>query len=555
MMNRHFLRKYMNKIVYGTLITVFLVVAFWQVQPTIGSDKIFEQVRKFDYVLQTAYRNYVDDVDAEKLTEAAIEGMLNELDVHSVYISAEEMQAVNESFEGSFEGIGVQFDIINDTITIISPLEDGPSEMLGIQPGDKIVSIDGEDAVGIPRSEVPKKLKGPKGTKVKVEIARRGEPKLIEYSITRDQIPFNSVSASYMIPNTDIGVVSIARFAGTTFKELIDALNELAPQGMEKLILDLRGNPGGFLDQAFRISNEFLPENDTIVFTKSRDGKFDEAYMSEPNGVLSDIPVIVLINQGSASASEIVSGALQDHDRGLIVGTTSFGKGLVQRQYKNPDGSAFRITISKYYTPSGRSIQRPYEDEDDYRNLVGRIDLEEGDYWDNGIEKIKKAAAKDSTVVFDSLPIYYTEKGRPVLGGGGIMPDYIINADTTRLTDLSVDFRRNRLLYEFANDYIAANGDQFDAKYGNNFNQFISEFELTSDMKKSLKKTAESRDIEWDEDEYEKDEDWIELEFKSNIARIKWDGDHERQVLVPIDRQLQKAITLFPKAQELADND
>jgi carboxyl-terminal processing protease len=426
--------------------------------------------------------------------------------------------------------------------------------MLGIQPGDKIVNIDGENAVGIPRSEVPKKLKGPKGSIVEVDIYRRGEEKLISYKITRDKIPLNSVSAKYMIPETDIGVVAISKFSATTYNELIDALNELAPQGMEKLILDLRGNPGGYLDQAFKMSDQFLPAGDTIVFTKSRDGKFDETYVSQPGGILNDLPVIVMVNQGSASASEIVSGAIQDHDRGLVVGTTSFGKGLVQRQYRNGDGSAFRLTISRYYTPSGRSIQRPYEDADDYRNLVGRLDLEEGNYWENGIERIREAAAKDSTVVFDSLPIYYTDNGRPVLGGGGITPDYIIMADTSKLTDLSVDFRKTRLLYEFANDYLNSNDREFNSKYGSDFNKFNREFKLSSDIVKQLKAAAESRDIEWDNDEFNKDRDWVELEFKSNIARIKWDGDRERQVLVPIDRQIKKAVTLFPQAVKLARN-
>ncbi|GAB5465287.1 MAG: S41 family peptidase [Candidatus Kapaibacteriales bacterium] len=544
----------MNKIVYGSLIAVFIAVGIWQVQPTIGGDSVFEQLKKYDYVFQTAYRNYVDEVDPEKLTEAAIQGMLDELDVHSVYITADEMKGVDESFTGHFFGIGVEFDIINDTVTIISPLDGGPSAALGIQAGDKIVTIDDEDAVGIPRSDVPKKLKGPKDTKVKIEVFRRGEPKLLTYNIIRDKIPLNSVTAKYMVPDTDIGVVSISRFAGTTFDELIDALNELAPMGMQKLVLDLRGNPGGYLTQAFKIANEFLPANDTIVFTKSRDAKFDEVYLSQPGGQLLNYPVIVLINQGSASASEIVSGALQDHDRGLIVGTTSFGKGLVQRQYKNGDGSAFRITISKYYTPSGRSIQRPYEDADDYRNLVGRLDLEEGNYFENGLSKIKAAAAKDSTVVFDSLPIYRTDNGRSVLGGGGITPDYIINPDTSRLSDLSVDFRRNRMLYELANEYLRENEKSFESKYARNFDKFNKDFKVDSGILKMMKKKAESLEIEWSDDDYQKDKEWIELEFKSNIARVVWDRDHERQVLIPIDRQLNQAVTLFPKAIELAKN-
>jgi carboxyl-terminal processing protease len=345
------MRKYII-IISAVFIGVMLGVVF---QPLISGDSIYQQTKKLDYVLNTVLKNYVDDVDTQKLVEAAIKGMLGELDPHSVYISADDMKKVEEDFQGSFEGIGIEFDVINDTITVVSPIPDGPSEKVGVQPGDKIIKIDGENAVGIDRGEVPKKLKGPKGTVVKVDIIRGNNPEVFSYAITRDKIPLNSVDGSFIIDGTDVGVVMVNRFSATTHNEVVEALKQLKAQGMKKLILDLRSNPGGYLNQAFLMADEFLPRGDTIVYTKGRLSQFDEAYVAGGDEEFEKLPLIVLINAGSASASEIVSGAIQDLDRGLIVGETSFGKGLVQRQFEVGDGSAFRLTISRYYTPSGRS--------------------------------------------------------------------------------------------------------------------------------------------------------------------------------------------------------
>ncbi|MBS4029344.1 MAG: S41 family peptidase, partial [Ignavibacteriales bacterium] len=397
-----------------TVAALFLGVAL---QSVISGDNIYQQMNKFAEVLNNANKNYVDEVDTQKLVEAAINGMLGELDPHSVYIPASQMQKVNEDFQGSFEGIGIEYDIINDTLTVVSPIPGGPSEALGILAGDKIVKIDDSSAIAIKRDNVPKKLRGKKGTRVRVEIVRSEEKKHLEFEIIRDKIPIYTVDVSFML-DSEIGYVSVNRFAATTHQEFVDAVNKLKLQGMKKLILDLRNNPGGYLEQAFQMADEFLPAGKKIVYTKGRQASFNEEYFSSGKGKYNDITLIVLVNQGSASASEIVSGAVQDWDRGLIVGETTFGKGLVQRQFPLPDGASFRLTTARYYTPTGRLIQRPYgKDKTAYRQEVLEREEEEG-------ENLEHTAEADST-----RPQYKTSIGRTVYGGGGITPDFVVKAE------------------------------------------------------------------------------------------------------------------------------
>lgn len=539
----------MKKKAFLILVGLFVGVAIGVIlTPVISQDNFYNQIEKYQFVFGTAVKNYVDDVDSQRLTEAAIEGMLNELDPHSVYISAEKMKAVEEDFQGSFDGIGVQFDIINDTITVISPIAGGPSESLGIMSGDKIIMIDGEEAVGMDRDEVPKKLRGPKGTIVKVDIKRGTNPKLINFEIVRDKIPLYSVDASFIVDETDIGVVVVNRFSATTHQEMVEALRKLKSQGMKRLILDLRNNPGGYLNQAHLMANEFLKRGDTIVYTKGRRPQFDEVMRANGSGEFIDLPIIVMINHGSASASEIVSGAVQDLDRGLVVGTTSFGKGLVQRQFPIGDGSAFRLTISRYYTPSGRSIQRPYEDKVQYRRLFGRLELEEGSNIEHSLEAIKNNNA-DGNIDFDSIPLYYTRSGRTVIGGGGITPDYVVKSDT--LTDFSVQLRRNRIVNEFVTNSMK-NGEDVRKKYENNFRSFLKSFNLTDAEFAEFRKLVESKDIEWNQEEFERDKTFIMTDIKSTLSRIIWDRDRNMQVFYDIDRQFQTALTLFPEAEKIS---
>lgn len=545
----------MKKYTIGFLVLTAGIFIGFRIQSMMSGDNVFEQMKKFDFIFNTAYRNYVDEVDTGKLMEGAIEGMLGTLDPHSTYMSADEMKSVREDFQGSFDGIGVEFDMINDTITIISPIQDGPSEKLGIQAGDKIVKIDGENATGLSRDQVPKKLRGVKGTKVAVDIKRAGTKDLLHYEIIRDKIPLNTVNASYMIDKTNIGFIQVDRFAATTHSEMMDAVRNLKKQGMKQLILDLRGNPGGYLNQAFEMADEFLPAGDTIVFTKARKSENDELYMSSRAGELEDIPVIVMVNAGSASASEIVSGAIQDLDRGLVVGTTSYGKGLVQRQFETGDGSAFRVTIARYYTPSGRCIQRPYKDKDDYRKLVGRLELEEGDNMTHSLDKIKKEEAKKAgkeKINMDSIPIYYTKSGRPLLGGGGITPDYVVKADTSRLTALVSQFFGKSLYNDFVSSYmVSPNGQALKAKYQANFTDYLRNFKVTKEMSDEFVKLGKTKITDWKDSEFETDKEYVNLIIKANIARVIWNRSSFLQVTSSIDRQLNKAVNLFDEAEKI----
>ncbi len=557
------MRKYF---LIGGAIVLGVVLGFY-IQPVFSGDNIYQQMKKVEFVLNTAVKNYVDEVDTQKLVESAIKGMLGELDVHSVFISAEDMKKVNEDFQGSFEGIGVEFDILNDTLTVVSPIPGGPSEMLGVMSGDKIIKIDGDNVVGIDRSEVPKKLKGPKGTIVKIDVKRGHQTDLVHFAITRDKIPLNTVDASFMIDGTDVGVVIINRFAATTHQEMMEALGKLKTEGMKKLVLDLRGNPGGYLNQAYQMADEFLNKGDTIVFTKGRKPTFDELYVSSGGVQYSKIPLIVMVNAGSASASEIVSGAIQDLDRGLIVGETSFGKGLVQRQYEIGDGSTFRLTIAKYYTPTGRCIQRPYKDKDKYRHLFGRLELEEGSYIENAIPKIKKQVAelnekmekenkekktKNEIISIDSLPLYKTKKGRTVFGGGGITPDVIVKSDT--ITKLGVDLRRKNLFLEFTSSYVNGKGSHIKDKYINNFSSFLRNYQISQDVMNEFKALAESKEIKWDAELFKADKEFIEKSLKAQIARTIWDRNKFLQILYTMDKQLDKAKDLFPEAEKLSKN-
>ncbi|MES2765334.1 MAG: S41 family peptidase [Bacteroidota bacterium] len=530
-----------KKAVYGLTALGAGVLIGFIAQPTFSGDNVLQQSKKFNDVLNNTYKNYVDDVDSQKLVEAAIKGMLNELDPHSVYIPAEQMKKVEEDFRGSFDGIGVEFDIVKDTITIVSPISGGPSEALGIQSGDKIIKIDGEKAVGLTREDVPKKLRGPKGTKVMVSIKRAGEPNILDFHITRDKIPLYSVDASFIIDGTDVGYIAANRFAATTHEEIVTAARDLRGQGMKRMILDLRGNPGGFLDQAFKITDEFVSGGKKIVFTKGRREEFNDDFISTDGGEFENIPLVVMINEGSASASEIVSGAIQDLDRGLVVGETSFGKGLVQRQYELGDGSAYRLTISRYYTPSGRTIQRDYKDKDKYRGLEGRAELEEGETA-TSVDKLSKTDT--------NRPVFKTSGGRTVLGGGGIVPDYVIKSDT--VTPLSVAIRRKNLFWEFTDDYLKGKGSSIRSTYISDYNKFLKGFTITDAILNDFKAVAQKDSIEWNETQAKTDNQFLRTSLKATIARAIWGNKGYTPVFVTMDKQVQKALQLFPEAQKIA---
>ncbi len=520
----------------AALVVVSLLTGM-QINNVISGDSIFEQLKKFQDVLSIAEKYYVDDIDTQKLTESAITGMLSTLDPHSVYIPANQVQKINEEFQGSFEGIGVEYDVVNDTLLVVSPIPRGPSEALGILAGDKILKINDSSSIGIKREDVPKKLRGPKGTHVKVSIYRPGDRDLIDYDIVRDKIPLYSVDVAYMV-NDEIGYVSVNRFSQTTNDEFVEALTKLRNQGMKKLILDLRNNPGGYLEQAYKMVDNLLPKGKKVVYTKGRRSEFDEEYTSA-GGNFTDVSLIVLVNPGSASASEIVSGAIQDWDRGLIVGETTFGKGLVQRQYELQDKSAFRLTIARYYTPSGRLIQRPYgKDREEYRNAPFEKNESEG-------ENLEHREESDS-----SRPVFKTAGGRKVLGGGGITPDYIVKAE--KADTLIEQLLRKGTFGEFKRPYMDATGKHLRQEYEKELKKYQSEFSVTNDMLNEFQSVAKKEKIVIDHSQFEKDKKFIEARIKAEIARDIWGNEGWFTIMRSEDIQFQKAMTLFPEAAKIA---
>jgi carboxyl-terminal processing protease len=504
----------------------------------ISGDSIRDQTIKFQDVLSLAVKNYVEDIDTQKLTESAITGMLGQLDPHSVYIPASQLHRVQEEFQGSFEGIGVEFQVLNDTLLVVAAIPGGPSEALGIQSGDKILKIDDTSAVGITQEQVPKKLRGPKGTKVRVSVLRTGIAGLLEFEITRDKIPLYTVDASFMA-TSDIGYIRVTRFAATTHDEFVEGVTKLRKEGMKRLILDLRENAGGFLDQAIKISDELMPQGRKIVYTKGRGPQSDDEYLSTGGGHFQDLPLILLVNAGSASASEIVAGAVQDWDRGLIVGETTFGKGLVQRQYDLRDGSAVRITTARYYTPSGRLIQRPWG-KDLVKYLRGVRDREEAE-GDN----LSHEAEKDS-----AHPVYKTMGGRKVYGGGGITPDYLVKSE--RLNEYTIQLWSRQVFLQFADQYADTHGSELKNEYGRDIPSFVKNFTVTEDMREKVLAIAKAKGIEFKKDLYEKDSKYITAYIRAFLARRVWGNEGWSRVMLEEDGQYNKAVALFPEAEKIA---
>jgi carboxyl-terminal processing protease len=525
---------------------LLMAVLFWTtlihtpilVQAQQKSTTINQQIMKFNDVLNLAYRNYVDTVDINNLTESAIRGLLSRLDPHSVYIPAKQQEDETDKFKGNYAGIGVLFKIVNDTITVLAPSINGPSEKLGIRCNDKIVKINNENAVGLKQSDVPPKLRGEEGTRVTVHIKRDGSPDLIPYTITRDAVAIKSVDAAYMLDGGEVGYVYVNKFAATTTAEVVEATQRLKKQGMKKMILDLRSNGGGLLGQAFALADEFIPLGKTIVFTKTRGGQVGESFVSTRGGALEQIPLVVLINSGSASASEIVSGAMQDLDRGLVVGETSFGKGLVQIPYTLADGSAVRITTARYFTPSGRCIQRDYRDKSKYYALEGRADVEEGLNLDHKGEK-------DST-----RPKYRTISGRVVYGGGGIVPDYVVKSDTA--SKLMQSLFRSALYIEFCDKYVLANGNALRETYNRDIAQYLQKFELDEKAMNDLRVLAKSRKVEWDEAEFKTNEDFLKRFLKGWLTTYLWTASNEFAEVYMQRKEVDKAVALFPEAMKVA---
>ena len=475
---------------------------------------------------------YVDETDEGKLVESAIIGMLEELDPHSTYSNAEEVKKMNEPLQGNFDGIGIQFNMAEDTLFVIQPVSGGPSEKVGIRAGDRITHVNDTLIAGVKMTtdDITRRLKGPKGTKVNVKVVRKGVDELLSFTIERDKIPVYSLDASYMM-TPKIGYIKINRFGATTHQEFMDALASLKGQGLQDLILDLQGNGGGYLNAAIDIANEFLGAGELIVYTEGRRNPRRE-FFAKGDGKHQSGRVVVLVDEFSASASEIVAGAVQDWDRGLVVGRRSFGKGLVQRPIDLPDGSMIRLTVARYYTPAGRCIQKPYESIEQYNaDLIERYNRGE-------------MMSADSIHFPDSLKCTTLKKGRTVYGGGGIMPDYFVPVDTTLFTKYHSQLSNKGVLLKVHFQLIDVHREEWTKKYAD-YAVFSREFDLDDKMMQQLIEEGEKEGVKFDEEQYRKSEPLIKLQLKALIARDLWDMNEYYHTINVVNESVKKALELL----------
>jgi carboxyl-terminal processing protease len=494
-----------------------------------------ETTEKFSTLLNYIDLMYVDSVNGSDLTEKAIVHLLEELDPHSVYLSKEEVQSANEPLMGSFDGIGIQFNIHQDTIMVVEPIQGGPSEKLGIRSGDKIVKIDGENVagIGIKNSDVMKKLKGPKGTKVTVGIERNNSEELYYYNIIRDKIPIYSIDAAYMAA-PGIGYIKISRFAQTTAEEMRKAISELKAEGMKDLVIDLQGNGGGLLDIAVEMCDEFISGDRLLVYTEGRSFPRDERRANpKTQGSFEKGRLVVLLDESSASASEILSGAVQDWDRGLLVGRRSFGKGLVQRPVRLPDGSVVRLTVQKYYTPAGRCIQKPYEEG------LDEYEMDKEKRFKNG-----ELFSLDSLNLPDSLKYFTNLKKRAVYGGGGILPDVFVPLDTTENSTYFSELLRTGVNNDWVMTYVNANRTDLLAKYPD-VKSFAKAYDLPTNSVQEMIEMLAKKDVPFNEKDFKTSEHAIILRTKALIARNLYENEAFYVLINDLNPALKKALVVL----------
>jgi carboxyl-terminal processing protease len=489
-------------------------------------------IKKYNTLMQIIKYAYVDTINEASLVDKAIIETLKDLDPHSMYISKKDVQRANEPLEGNFDGIGVQFEIIKDTITVVHPVPGGPSEKLGIMSGDKIISIDGEVVAGkkITNQFVLDHLRGKRGTKVTVSIFRKGKKGLIDYTITRDKIPITSLDAAYMIA-PGVGYINLNKFAQTSMQEFTDAMKDLRVQGITSLILDLRNNSGGYMGTSIDLSDEFLGPGKLIVYTEGLRNPRED-YFSSSRGLFEKGKLVIMINENSASASEIVAGAVQDWDRGIIVGRRSFGKGLVQRPFQLPDSSQVRLTTARYYNPSGKCIQKPYTDGVDK-------------YYEDFSQRVRHGELihPDSIKFPDSLK-YYTSRKRVVYGGGGIMPDIFIPWDSTPYSDYYLDLRRKNVINTFVGEYVDKNRKTLQKDFPD-FATFNQAFVLDDNFMTNFFTYAEKEGVARNDSGYSVSEKLIKSQIKGVVAQKLWDMKELYTVINQNDEEVLKAIEVI----------
>ena len=499
-----------RRIVFAAILSLLTISSFAQMHINLGSNS---PLRKLQMAEIAVTNLYVDSVDEQKLVEDGIRGMIEKLDPHSSYSTPKEVKQMNEPLQGNFEGIGVQFNIVEDTLMVIQTINDGPSEKAGIVAGDRIVSVNDTAIAGVKMSQedIVRRLRGPKGTKVNLKVVRPGIVDTLAFTIKRDKIPLNSIDATYML-RSGVGYIRIGSFGATTADEFHESLRKLLQQGMQTLVLDLQENGGGYLHAAVEVANEFLNEGDLIVYTEGRRTKRME-YKAKGGGLFRQGKVIVLVDSYTASAAEIVSGAIQDYDRGIIVGRRTFGKGLVQRPFDLPDGSMIRLTVAHYYTPSGRCIQKPYE--------KGK----KKDYAMDVINRLKSGElmSADSVHFTDSLRYYTLKEHRVVYGGGGIMPDEFVPLDTTKYTKFHRELAAKSVIIQTNLRYVDKNRKALKKQY-QTFEDFQQHFEVPQSLIDDIIAQGEKKDIRpKDDDELQRTLPYLRRQLKALVARDLWD--------------------------------
>ncbi len=495
-------------------------------------------LRKLQMAEVAISRLYVDSVDEDKLVESAIVEMLSQLDPHSTYLTPEEVKATNEPLQGNFEGIGIQFQMMEDTLLVIQPVSGGPSEKAGILAGDRITLVNDTAIAGVKMGtdEIMRRLRGPKGTRVDLGVVRRGVGGVLHFNVRRDKIPILSLDAAYMIqPRT--GYIRINRFGATTADEFGKALKDLQKQGMRDLILDLQGNGGGYLNASIDLANEFLGQKELIVYTEGRASRRSD-FLAKGTGDFRKGRLVVLVDEYSASASEIVTGAIQDHDRGVVVGRRTFGKGLVQRPVELPDGSMMRLTIARYYTPSGRCIQKPYEDEKG-EGMLEQYNRDLLQRYEHG-----ELMHADSIHFPDSLKYRTLRLGRTVYGGGGIMPDFFVPIDTAQYTDYHRQLVAKGLINKSVTRYIEQHRKELEKKY-RKFDKFNRDFQIDDAFMQGVLALAKESGLEHNEEQYAKSLPLIRTQLKALIARDLWGMNEYFEVMNTTDHTVQQALKVL----------
>ena len=556
--------KLRRSFVYASVMAVVIALFVGlQLGVSVSTVDTAKALKKLEQTFLLLNRQYVEEVDADKLAETAIRAMLKDLDPHSLYIDADELKGVNENFNAEFEGIGIGYELLKgpdgqDTLAVLNVLPGGPSEEVGLQSGDRIIEVNKVTSIGYKNADAEKNLKGPKGSEVNITVRRPGVPNLLSFDITRDKIPIYTLDVAYMLDD-DTGLIRLNRFASNTDREFRESLKDLKKRGMKRLILDLRGNSGGYMNMAVRVADEFLSSRQLIVSQRGRTRDSNESFRASSGGLWESGPIMVLVDGGSASASEIVAGALQDHDRALIVGRRTFGKGLVQKQWRLNDGSALRVTVARYYTPSGRLIQTPYENGDrkDYYGSKMSLRLQDG----------PKTAVELLDEVPDSLR-YRTDAGRLVIAGGGIIPDYIVPVDS--LSDLVQTILSRSLENQFIRSWIDTHSEALQTTWVETENQvgFIEDYSVDDQMLDAfLDFVAERGVVVGDRVSGDVDEtaikrfssadlaentQFLETILKARLGTRLFDRSLFYPIFRTVDHDLKEALKLWQPAENLA---